>query len=222
MGFPHTLTTAPLIANSIGVVSVNNRTKPVALITGASSGMGKDFALRLIAEGYVVYGAARRVERMDDIVAAGGTALAMDVTDDAMVAAVDQVIREQGQIDVLINNAGYGQLGALEDVPIEEGRRQMEVNLIGAARLTQLCLSHMRARRSGKIFNISSIDGKFAIPLGGWYHASKFALEGFSDALRNEVCPIGIDVIVIEPGGIETAWSAIATKVVERYSAKGP
>lgn len=201
---------------------VNIGIKPVALVTGASSGMGKDFALRLISEGYAVYGAARRAERMSDIAGAGGTVLSMDVTDDAtMVAAIDRIVREQGRIDVLINNAGYGQLGALEDVPIEEGRRQMEVNLIGAARLTQLCLPHMRARGFGKIFNISSIGGKLAIPLGGWYHASKFALEGFSDALRNEVRPFGIDVIVIEPGGIETEWQGIAAEEAERYSAKG-
>lgn len=184
--------------------------------------MGKDFALRLIAEGYVVYGAARRIERMADIEQAGGTILAMDVTDDgAMVDAVDRIVREQGQIDVLINNAGYGQYGALEDVPIEEGRRQLEINLIGAARLTQLCLPHMRARRFGKIFNISSIGGRFALPLGGWYHASKFALEGYSDALRNEVRQFGIDVIVIEPGGIESEWAEIAVGEADRYSAEG-
>ncbi len=196
--------------------------KPVALITGASSGMGRDFALRLIAEGYTVYAAARRTGLMADIAAAGGIVLAMDVTDDAtMVAGVDRIIAGQWRIDVLINNAGYGQLGALEDVPMEEARRQLEVNVIGAARLTQLCLPHMRARRSGRILNISSIGGKFAGPLGGWYHASKFALEAYSDALRNEVRPFGIDVIVIEPGGIETEWSGIATGEAARHSATG-
>jgi NAD(P)-dependent dehydrogenase (short-subunit alcohol dehydrogenase family) len=194
-------------------------TKPVALVTGASSGMGKDFVLRLIEEGYVVYGAARRVERMCDIAAAGAAVLQMDVADNtAMVAAVDRIIREHGRIDVLINNAGYGQYGALEDVPVSEGRRQMEVNLIGVARLTQLCLPHMRSRKSGRIFNISSIGGKLALPLGGWYHASKFALEGYSDALRNEVRPFGIDVIVVEPGGIDSEWAGIAANEAARYS----
>jgi NAD(P)-dependent dehydrogenase (short-subunit alcohol dehydrogenase family) len=130
-------------------------------------------------------------------------------------------IREQGRIDVLINNAGYGQMGALEDVPISEGRRQMEVNLIGAARLTQLCLPHMRARKFGKIFNVSSIGGKCAFPLGGWYHASKFALEGYSDSLRMEVQPFGIDVVVIEPGGTDSEWASVAAAEAERYSAKG-
>jgi NAD(P)-dependent dehydrogenase (short-subunit alcohol dehydrogenase family) len=202
---------------------VNIQNKPVALVTGASSGMGKDFALTLIAEGYIVYGAARRVDRMSDTEEAGGTVLAMDVSDDAtMVAAIDRIIGEQGRIDVLINSAGYGQYGALEDVPIDVGRRQMEINLIGAARLIQLCLPHMRKRKFGKIFNISSIGGRLALPLGGWYHASKFALEGYSDALRNEVRSFGIDVVVIEPGGIKTEWGGIAGREAERYSGQGP
>ena len=128
---------------------------------------------------------------------------------------------ERGRIDVLINNAGYGQFGALEDVPMDEGRRQMETNLIGPARLIQLCLPHMRARRYGRILNISSIGGKLATPLGGWYHASKYALEGYSDALRNEVARFGIAVVVIEPGGIESEWSGIAGDEAERYSGHG-
>jgi short-subunit dehydrogenase len=122
---------------------------------------------------------------------------------------------------VLINNAGYGLMGALEDVPMEEGRRQMEVNLIGAVRLTQLVLPHMRAQKFGKIVNISSMGGKISTPLAGWYHASKFALEGYSDALRMEVKPFGIDVIVIEPGGTETEWIPIALGEAQRYSGQG-
>lgn len=201
---------------------VTTRPKTVALVTGASSGMGKDFALRLVAEGYMVYGAARRIERMRDIEAAGGHVMALDVTDDAsIVGCVDRIIREQGRIDVLINNAGYGQFGALEDVPTAEGRRQMETNLMGPARLTQLCLPHMRAQKSGKIFNISSVGGKFATPLGGWYHASKYALEGYSDSLRNEVRRFGIDVIIIEPGAIDTDWGGIAANEAGRFSGQG-
>jgi NAD(P)-dependent dehydrogenase (short-subunit alcohol dehydrogenase family) len=197
-------------------------TKPVALVTGTSSGIGRDFALRLQSEGYVVYGAARRTERMADLASAGCCVIAMDVTkDETMVAAVDRIIREQGRIDVLINNAGYGQYGALEDVPMDEARRQMETNLIGPARLIQLCLPHMRAQRRGWIFNISSIGGKLASPMGGWYHASKFALEGYSDALRNEVAQFGIDVVVIEPGGIESEWAGIACDEAERHSGQG-
>lgn len=197
-------------------------TKPVALVTGASSGMGKDFALRLLAEGYVVYGAARRTERMTDLAAAGCRVVALDVTkDDTMVASVEQIVREQGRIDVLINNAGYGQYGALEDVPMDEARRQIETNLLGPARLIQLCLPHMRAQGYGRIFNISSIGGKIASPIGGWYHASKFALEGYSDALRNEVSRFGIDVVVIEPGGIQSEWANIACDEAERHSGQG-
>ncbi|MDB5581466.1 MAG: short chain dehydrogenase [Bradyrhizobium sp.] len=197
-------------------------TKPVALVTGASSGLGEDFALRLLAEGYSVYGAARPTERMANLAAAGCSVIAIDVTkDETMVAAVDQIIREQGRIDVLINNAGYGQYGALEDVPMDQARRQMETNLIGPARLIQLCLPHMREQRYGRIFNISSIGGKLASPIGGWYHASKFALEGYSDALRNEVSRFGVDVVIIEPGGIESEWASIACDEAERYSGHG-
>lgn len=203
-------------------MKTNNSSKPVALVTGASSGMGKDFALRLIKEGYQVYGAARRTDKMQDIQAAGGQVLALDVTDDSsMSAAVQQIIKEQGRIDVLINNAGYGQYGALEDVPLDEGRRQMETNLFGAARLVQLCLPQMRAQRYGRIINISSIGGKLATPLGGWYHTSKYALEGYSDALRNEVRPFGIAVVVIEPGGVESEWAGIAVEEASRYSSNG-
>jgi NAD(P)-dependent dehydrogenase (short-subunit alcohol dehydrogenase family) len=203
-------------------MNMTQSSKPVALITGASSGMGKDFALRLIREGYIVYGAARRVDRMHDIEAAGGAVLALDVTDDAtMVAAVEQIMRERGRIDVLINNAGYGQYGALEDVKLDDARRQMEINLFGLARMIQLCLPHMRERRSGKIFNIASIGGKFATPLGGWYHASKFALEGYSDALRLETRTFGIDVVVIEPGGVKSEFGGIAAQEAERISGNG-
>lgn len=201
---------------------MSSETKRVVLITGASSGIGKDFALRLLAEGYVVYGAARRVDRMAEIEIAGGVALEMDVTDDAaMTAAIERIIREQGRIDVLINNAGYGQMGALEDVPMELARRQLEVNLIGVARLNQLVLPHMRAQRSGKIVNISTIGGKCAGPLGGWYFASKHALEGYSDTLRMEVKQFGIDVIVIEPGGIDSEWAGIAYSSAKDYSGQG-
>jgi NAD(P)-dependent dehydrogenase (short-subunit alcohol dehydrogenase family) len=203
-------------------MEMKNGTKRVVVATGASSGIGKDFALRLLREGYMVYGAARRIDRMDDIVAAGGVALEMDVTDDAaMTAGIERILREQGRIDVLVNNAGYGQMGALEDVPMDVARRQLEVNLIGVARLTQLVLPHMRAQKSGKIVNISTIGGKFAGPLGGWYYASKHALEGYSDTLRQEVRQFGIDVVVIEPGGIETEWGPIAFGSAVEYSGQG-
>jgi len=189
----------------------NQASNKVALITGASSGMGKDFSLRLLDEGYIVYGVARRIERMSDIEGAGGHIIKLDITDDSsIVATVDQIIKEQGRIDVLINNAGYGSYGAIEDVPIEEAKRQFEVNIFGLARLTQLVLPHMRKNNFGKIINISSIGGKIHSPLGGWYHATKYALEGLSDCLRFETKQFGIDVIIIEPGGIESEWGGIA------------
>jgi short-subunit dehydrogenase len=191
----------------------NEANNKVALITGASSGMGKDFSLRLLDEGYIVYGAARRIERMSDIEGAGGHPIKLDITDDSsIVATVDQIIKEQGRIDVLINSAGYGSYGAIEDVPIEEAKRQFEVNIFGLARLTQLVLPQMRKNNFGKIVNISSIGGKICSPLGGWYHATKYALEGLSDCLRFETKQFEIDVIIIEPGGIESEWGDIAVK----------
>lgn len=139
-----------------------------------------------------------------------------------MAEAVERIISEQGRIDVLVNNAGYGSYGALEDVPMAEARAQMEVNVFGAARLTQLVLPHMRAQRSGTIVNVTSMGGKITTPLGGWYHATKFALEALSDCLRMEVAPFGIHVVVIEPGGIRTEWSGIAADKVRAVSATGP
>jgi NAD(P)-dependent dehydrogenase (short-subunit alcohol dehydrogenase family) len=185
--------------------------KKVALITGASSGMGKVTARYLFEKGYVVYGVARRVEKMKDLSDLGIHTLLMDVTNDAsMVSGVETILHEEGRIDVLVNNAGFGSYGAIEDVPIEDARYQLEVNVFGAARLMQLVLPAMRESGFGKIVNISSIGGKITTPFGGWYHASKFALEALSDCLRNEVAPFGVDVIVIEPGGIKSEWGSIA------------
>lgn len=194
-----------------------------ALITGASSGIGESAALRLQSLGFTVYGAARRVDRMSGLAAAGVRTLSMDVTDDlSMQAGVDRIMSETGRIDILVNNAGYGSYGAIEEVDIAEARRQFEVNVFGAARLTQLVLPGMRERRSGTIVNISSMGGKIYTPLGGWYHATKFALEGLSDCLRLEVEPLGIDVVVIEPGSIATEWGAIAADSVAETSGGGP
>jgi len=185
--------------------------KKVILITGASAGMGKETAKHLLEDGHTVYGAARRVEKMEDIRLLGVKVIAMDVTDEAsMATGIDTIIKADGRIDVLINNAGFGSYGAVEDVTMHDARYQMEVNVFGAARLTQLVLPYMRSQNSGRIINISSIGGKFALPLGGWYHASKFALEALSDSLRNEVKQFGVDVVVIEPGGVKSEWSGIA------------
>lgn len=185
--------------------------KKVALVTGASSGIGEATVQRLMKDGYVVYAAARRIERMKQLEADGAKLLKMDVTDEeSMVSGVDRIIEEQGQIDVLVNNAGYGEYGAIEDTPIEDARHQLDVNLFGVARLTQLALPNMRSRRSGTIVNMSSMGGKVYTLMGGWYHAAKHALEGWSDCLRLEVEQFGIDVVIIEPGQIDTAWGVIA------------
>jgi NAD(P)-dependent dehydrogenase (short-subunit alcohol dehydrogenase family) len=196
--------------------------KKVVLITGASSGMGKETAKTLIKEGYTVYVAARRVEKMQDLKELGGIPIKMDVTkEEDMVAAVEQIKKNHGGVDILINNAGYGSYGAIEDVPIDEARRQFEVNIFGLARLTQLVLPGMRQNRYGKIVNISSMGGKIYTPFGGWYHATKHALEGLSDCLRWETAPFGVDVIVIEPGGIATPWGVIAAENLKKTSANG-
>jgi NAD(P)-dependent dehydrogenase (short-subunit alcohol dehydrogenase family) len=195
----------------------------VALVTGGSSGIGEATALKLHELGYTTYAAARRVQRMDHLTKSGIRTLAMDVTDEeSMQSGVKQIIAEEGRIDVLVNNAGYGSYGALEDVPLSEARSQFEVNVFGAARLTQLILPHMRGQRSGTIINITSMGGKIYTPLGGWYHATKFALEALSDCLRLEVKPFGINVVVIEPGGIQTEWGGIAAGKLKEASSDGP
>ncbi|HVU60089.1 MAG TPA: oxidoreductase [Mycobacteriales bacterium] len=190
-----------------------------ALVTGASSGIGEAAALRLAKTGFTVYAAARRVERMSDLAQAGIRALKMDVTDDAsMVAGVQQIVAETGRIDVLVNNAGYGSYGSVEDVAMTEARYQFDVNVFGLARLTQLVLPHMREQRRGRIINISSIGGRIYEPFGGWYHATKFAVEGLSDSMRLELAPFGVKVVVIEPAGIRTEWSGIAADNLRKTS----
>ena len=182
-----------------------------AFVTGASAGIGEATARALLAAGYRVFAGARRLDRMAGLAAAGATLIKLDLTDDAsIVAAVNTIKNAAGRIDVLVNNAGYGSYGALEDVPLDEGRRQFEVNVFGLARLCQLVLPMMRAQKSGKIVNVTSIGGKIWEPLGAWYHATKFAVEGLSDCLRVEAAPFGVDVIVIEPGAIRTEWAGIA------------
>lgn len=194
-----------------------------ALVTGASSGIGEAIARRLLADGWRVYAGARRTARMAGLAAAGAVPLALDVTDDAsMQAAMAAVLANGGRLDALVNNAGYGSYGALEEVPIAEARRQFEVNVFGLARLTQLALPAMRAQRSGRIVNITSIGGKMHEPLGSWYHATKFAVEGLSDCLRMELAPFGIDVVIVEPGAIKTEWSGIAREGLLAISGLGP
>jgi NAD(P)-dependent dehydrogenase (short-subunit alcohol dehydrogenase family) len=194
----------------------------VAVVTGASSGIGAATARRLQELGFTVYAVARRQDRLEALAAPGIRTVSVDVTDDAaLVALVDRVVAEAGRIDVLVNNAGYGSFGAVEDVPLEEARRQFEVNLFGAARLCQLVLPHLRANGSGRIINVSSVGAKMYQPLGGWYHATKYAMEGLSDCLRVELKPLGIDVVVIQPGGIETEFPRVAGERLLAMSGAG-
>lgn len=196
---------------------------PVALVTGASSGIGEATARELHRLGYRVYAVARRLDRMAHLAELGVVTVSTDLTDDdAMVELVDRIIRDTGRIDVMVNNAGYGSYGSLEEVPMAEARRQVEVNVFALARLTQLVVPHLRARRSGTIVNVSSMGGRFGEPLGSWYHATKFAVEGLSDSLRMELAPFGIDVVVIEPGAIRTEWGGIAAASVLDRSGHGP
>ena len=182
----------------------------VILITGASSGIGKDAALALIRRGHIVYGAARRVDRMQELVQAGGHAIAMDVTKkQEIVAAVKRILREQsGKLDVLVNNAGFSIAGAAEEVSVADGRKQFDVNLFGLVRLTQEVLPHMRKHRQGTIINVG-MTGYIFFAFNAWYVASKHAMEGWSDCLRVELHPFNVKVSIIEPGAIRTDFQEI-------------
>ena len=170
-----------------------------------------------------MYGAARRIEKIEPLRASGVIPLRMDVTDEAsMEEGVRTVLEAEGRIDVLINNAGYGSFGAIENVSMEEARRQLEVNVFGLARLTQLVIPSMRERHHGRIVNIASVAGRMNIYFGGWYHVSKYAVESLSDALRIELKPFGINVSIIEPGGIHTEWGVIAADHLRDSSAGTP
>lgn len=183
----------------------------VILLTGASSGIGYDTAVALAQQGHKVYAAARRVERMEPLRQYGIVPLKMDVTDEAsMKEGVNTLLDAEGRIDVLINNAGYGYFGAVENVPMDDARNQLEVNVFGLARLCQLVLPTMRAQHSGRIINTASVAGRSVFYYGGWYHVSKYAVESLSDAMRMELKPFGIDVVIIEPGAIKTNWGIIA------------
>ncbi len=193
------------------------------LITGASSGIGKETAKTLLAEGYVVYAAARRVDQMKDLEKLGGHLLKMDVTqEDDLVASVDLINEQHGGVDILINNAGFGMYGAMEDTTLEDARYQFDVNVFGLARLTQLVLPRMREKKEGKIVNVSSMGGKVYTPLGSWYHASKHALEGWSDCLRLELKQFGVDVIIIEPGIIQSEFGDVLMGPMLERSGEGP
>lgn len=200
-----------------------NTGKKTILITGASSGMGKETAKDLIQQGHTVYCAARRVDQMEELKALGGKLLKLDISvNDDIENCVNQVIEESGRVDVLWNNAGFGLYGSVEETSIDEARYQFEVNLFGLARLTQLIVPQMRKQQSGTIINTSSIGGKIYAPLGSWYHASKHAVEGFSDSLRLDLEPFGINVVVLEPGAIKTEFPEVMSKQLMQRSGHGP
>jgi len=192
------------------------------LITGGSAGIGMIAARSLAEKGYTVYAAARRLEKMEPLKASGVHPVRMDLTDNASIeSGLKKILSLSSGIDILINNAGYGSYGAVEDVPIEEARRQFEVNLFGLAELTRAVLPGMRKKKKGRIINISSIAGRIHTPFAAWYHASKHALEGFSSCLRTEVSPYGIDVVSIQPGPIRTGWLEISASNLIKRSGSG-
>ncbi len=208
-------------ALSVFIFYGRGKMNKVVLITGASSGIGLNTALAFIKEGFTVYAAARRIELMKSISENGGNVLPLDLFDDAsMIKCVEEIISREGRIDVLVNNAGYGLGGSIEDVPVEEAKKQFDVNVFGMSRMIQLVLLHMRNQKSGRIINVSSMAGKFSSPFTGWYHASKYCVESLSDALRLEVKPFGIKVCIVEPGKIQTDWGVIHASNIRRFSAK--
>lgn len=197
--------------------------KKIILITGASSGIGLATLEQLVAEGHTVYGTARNEDGLEAINKAGGKGLVMEMTDyNSIEVGVEKVLEEQGRIDVLFNNAGYGLYGTVEEVPLDAAKHQFDVNLFGLARITQLVLPHMRKQGSGTIINTSSMGGKMYTPMGAWYHATKHALEGWSDCMRLELKQFNIHVVVVEPGGIQTPWGSTAADNLMKYSANGP
>lgn len=190
------------------------------LVTGASSGLGARTAELLASQGYRVAGAARRTDRIAGLPHV--LPIALDLSDAASIeTAVDATVAELGGIDVLVNSAGYGQFGSIEETTIERARHQFEVNVFGQVRLTQLVAAQMRAASSGRIVTISSLAGEFSSPLGGWYHASKYALEAISDSLRLELGAFGVQVVVVQPGPVRTSWHDDALKQLRSISGAG-
>ncbi len=196
--------------------------KLTVLITGCSTGIGRATAERLAAAGHTVYATARKLEAVADLEGKGCRTLALDVTDEtSMEAAVARIDEESGGVDALVNNAGYSQSGAVETLAMDALRRQFETNVFGLVRLTQLVLPGMRERGFGRIVNISSMGANFTFPGGGAYHATKYAVEALSDALRYEVEGFGIDVVVIQPGAIRTEFDKAAVASLENHEGDG-
>lgn len=185
------------------------------LVTGCSSGIGAVTAQRLVDAGHLVYATARRVDALTDLAAAGAEVRALDVTDAGSVAAVvDEMVDRHGRVGALVNNAGYGAYGAIEDVSVEQVSAQFDTNVLGVVRTIQAVLPSMREAGRGRIVNMSSMGGRLTFPYGGYYHASKHAVEALSDALRVEVAPFGVQVSIIEPGLITTRFGETATSTL--------
>lgn len=202
---------------------VGKEVSKAVLITGCSSGIGEATARRLAASGWTVYATARRPEAIEHLAKDGCRTLALDVTEEAsMQAAVDEVVRAEGAVGVLVNNAGYSQGGAVEQVAMQDVRRQFETNVFGAIRMAQLTLPGMRAQRWGKVVNIGSMGGRLTFPGGGLYHATKYALEALSDAMRFEVKGFGVDVVLVEPGLITTEFANNALVAAQEDGAENP
>src|SRR6476620_6227057 len=191
-------------------MSAQRRSEAV-LITGCSTGIGRATAELLAHRGHTVYATARALDSISDLEAHGCRLLELDVTDDdSMTAAVKAVEAAEGAVGVLVNNAGYSQSGAVESIPMDAVRKQFETNVFGLVRMCQLVLPGMRAQQWGRIVNLSSMGGRLVFPGGGYYHATKFAVEALSDALRYEVKGFGIGVTLIEPGLIKTEFGNAA------------
>lgn len=198
-------------------------TKKVAIVTGASSGIGKQIAKNLLRNGMDVYALARRVYRMNDLDDLGIHTLHLDVADQEEIdRVVGQIVQEAGRIDVLVNNAGLGTFGSVEEVALSEGEYEFKVNVFGMVKMIQAVLPTMRAQKSGRIINMSSMAGRVSTLMGAWYVGSKYAIEGMSDSLRLELKPFGIDVAVIEPGAITSNWKGIAIDKLMAASGEGP
>jgi NAD(P)-dependent dehydrogenase (short-subunit alcohol dehydrogenase family) len=198
------------------MASGNGWASRAVLITGCSSGIGWATAERLAKRGWTVYATARDVEAIAPLEEHGCRLLPLDVTDEgSMRRAVEEVERAEGAVGVLVNNAGYSQSGAVEGVPMEKVRRQFETNVFGLVRMCQLVLPGMRGQGSGRIVNLSSMGGRLTFPGGGFYHATKYAVEAISDALRFEVRGFGVEVVVVEPGLIRTGFAQTAVSSMD-------
>lgn len=189
-----------------------NAISKAVLITGCSTGIGRATAERFAKDGWVTYATARKPETLEELKSVGCRTLALDVCDeDSMVAAVEQVEREEGAVGVLVNNAGYSLTAPIEAASMDDIRRQFDTNVFGLARMAQLVLPGMRNQGWGRIINVSSMGGKVTFPGMGYYHGSKYAVEAISDALRYEVRPFGVKVVLVEPGLIKTGFAETLT-----------